>query len=105
MATRIRGPVGVRIVGPGLPLDVLLSMLPSLPRPELERLTQRAIDRMDRDDGDPDLEPDEDQCEAGDDGCGVHHNGRGHTYWGSDQADRGVLFPSYGIDQTKEPKR
>ncbi|WP_267395013.1 MULTISPECIES: hypothetical protein [unclassified Sphingomonas] len=34
----------------------LLAVLPSLPRAELARLTERMIDRMDEIDGDPDLE-------------------------------------------------
>lgn len=51
-----------------LPLDVLLGMIPSLPRAALDRLTQRMIDRLDEIDGDPDLEDDgEDCCPAGDD--------------------------------------
>lgn len=38
------------------PLDVLLSALPSLPRPLLARLATRLIDRLDEMDGDADLE-------------------------------------------------
>jgi hypothetical protein len=38
-------------------LDVLLSSIPSFPRPVLSRLTARLIDRLDELDGDPDLEP------------------------------------------------
>lgn len=34
----------------------LLAVIPSLPRAELARLTERMIDRMDELDGDPDLE-------------------------------------------------
>lgn len=34
----------------------ILDTIPSLSRPELSRLTQRLIDRMDEIDGDPDLE-------------------------------------------------
>lgn len=41
---------------PALPLSVLLAAIPSLPRPILERLTQRLIDHLDEIDGDPDLE-------------------------------------------------
>lgn len=67
-----------------LPLDVLLSMIPSLPRAALSRLTERAIDRMDELDGDTDLEDDDPaECEARDDGCGSI-NLRGVTMWGSD---------------------
>ena len=42
-----------------VPLDVLLSAIPSLPRRELGRLVERAIDHMDRLDGDPDVEDDD----------------------------------------------
>lgn len=38
------------------PLDALLSVLPSMPRPILARLTARLIDRLDEMDGDPDDE-------------------------------------------------
>lgn len=54
-------------------LSVILSALPSLPRPVLGRLTARMIERMDELDGDPDLEPEpteddtEDCCTAHDD--------------------------------------
>lgn len=34
----------------------LITVIPSLPRAELARLTERMIDRMDELDGDPDLE-------------------------------------------------
>lgn len=37
-----------------LPLDMLLSMIPSLPRHALDRLVERAIDHMDDQDGDGD---------------------------------------------------
>ncbi len=57
------------------PLDMLLASVPSLPRALLSRLTARMINRMDELDGDPNLEPDEDCCAAGDDdlaGVSVH---------------------------------
>ncbi len=65
-------------------LEALLTVLPSLPRPALARLVQKAIDRMDDMDTDPDREDDDsDHCLAGDDGCGaIVIDGR--TYWGSD---------------------
>ena len=37
----------------------ILATIPSLPRAELARLTERMIDRMDEIDGDPDLEQEE----------------------------------------------
>ncbi len=39
-----------------LPLELLLSSIPSLPRHVLARLVDRAIEQMDEIDGDPDLE-------------------------------------------------
>jgi hypothetical protein len=44
---------------PSVPLDLLLSAIPSLPRPILSRLTARLIEQMDALDGDPDLEEDD----------------------------------------------
>ncbi len=41
------------------PLDMLLSALPSLPRPLLARLTLRLIERLDEIDGNPDDEDDD----------------------------------------------
>lgn len=49
------------------PLDVLLAAVPSLPRALLARLTARMIERLDELDCDPDHEPEEDCCDAGDD--------------------------------------
>lgn len=57
MATRYQGGASASPAFP--PLDVLLSALPSLPRPVLSRLVARAIDRLDEMDGDPDLEDDD----------------------------------------------
>ncbi|GFZ89619.1 MULTISPECIES: hypothetical protein [Sphingobium] len=45
-----------RAVQPVPTLAALLTVIPSLSRPELGRLVQRMIDRMDEMDGDPDLE-------------------------------------------------
>lgn len=42
-----------------LPIDLLLSAIPSLPRQLLDRLVERAIDRIDELDGEPDLEDDD----------------------------------------------
>lgn len=39
-----------------LPPDAVFALIPSLPRCELARLTDRMINRMDEIDGDPDLE-------------------------------------------------
>ncbi len=43
-----------------LPIEAILSAIPQLPRPALNRLVARMIDRLDDMDGDPDLEPDAD---------------------------------------------
>ncbi len=41
------------------PLDTLLSAIPSLPRPVLNRLVDRLLEHLDAMDGDPDAEPDD----------------------------------------------
>ncbi len=43
-----------------LPMDAMLAAIPQFPRPALNRLVARMIDRLDDMDGDPDLEPDAD---------------------------------------------
>jgi hypothetical protein len=48
-----------------LPIDVLLSAIPSLPRVALDRLVQQAIDHMDAIDPDPDFEPNGDELDTG----------------------------------------
>lgn len=68
-----------------LPLDLLLSSIPSLPRAALDRLVDRAIDQMDALDPDPDLELNGDELDGtgGEDdfvdhygpNMGGHHNG------------------------------
>lgn len=42
--------------GHSLPIDIALSLIPSLPRAHLEQLVQRLVDGLDEQDGDPDLE-------------------------------------------------
>lgn len=104
MTTRIHSPSGVRVVGPGQPLDMLLTVIPSLPRPVLARLTTHMIERMDELDGDTDLEAEQDFCLAGDDGCGpVYRDGK--QYWGSKDAGASPHIPKpiYGDDQSKGP--
>ncbi len=44
--------------------DAVLIQVAILPRHALERLVQRAIDRLDEDDGDPDLEPNGDETDG-----------------------------------------
>lgn len=81
----------------------LLAAIPSLPRAELARLTERLIDRMDEMDGDPDLEPEQDVDDAHDDGCGPVHK-HGLTFWGAAEDDPGRDYiPIYGNDQSAGP--
>jgi hypothetical protein len=81
----------------------MLAVIPSLPRAELSRLTERLIDRMDELDADPDLEPEMDADLAGDDGCGpVLRNGQ--ILWGAAEEDEGRdHVPLYGEDQSAGP--
>ncbi len=57
MATRATQ--GGASASPAMPLDLILSAIPSLPRPILSRLTARLIDHLDELDGDTDLEDDD----------------------------------------------
>lgn len=66
-----------------LPLSLLSQALHMLSRGELEDVVERLIDELDRRDGDCDLEPEEDSCEAGDDGCGPFAR-HGRIHWGSE---------------------
>ena len=54
-----------------LPADLALSLIPSLPRPVLERLAQKIIDHLDEVDGDTDVEAngDEGDYTASEDDC------------------------------------
>lgn len=60
-----------------LPADVALSVIPSLPRPVLERLAQSIIDRLDGMDGDPDFEPEETDHDRAEDELTIWHDGPG----------------------------
>lgn len=67
-----------------LPLSLLSQSIPMLSRGELEDVIERLIDELDRRDGDTECEPEQDFCEAGDDGCApVFRHGR--MYWGSEE--------------------
>lgn len=68
--------------------DGLLRALVSFGRGDLELVAALAIDRLDQLDGDPDLEPEFDRCEAGDDGCGPSMV-NGIRHWGSVWEDEG----------------
>lgn len=54
--------------GVSLPADIALSLIPSLPRPHLERLVQRLVDHLDDEDGDPDREDDDPAGQCDEDG-------------------------------------
>lgn len=47
-----------------LPINLLLSMIPSLPRHALDRLVEKAIDHMDYQDRDPDAECNGDELDG-----------------------------------------
>lgn len=57
-----------------LPLATALSVIPSLPRPLLTRFVARAIERLDLEDGDSDLE---DATNAEDEGIAPKYHGPG----------------------------
>lgn len=83
----------------------LLASIPSLPRAELSRLTERLIERMDVLDGDSDFEPETDIDDANDDGCGLVHK-HGLTFWGAAKDDEGRNhIPIYGVDQSVGPAK
>jgi hypothetical protein len=101
-----------------LPADIALALIPSLPRPHLERLVQSLIDRMDEADGDTDLEPEETDHTGGEDDCSqTFHDGPGCPISDSDFAvddqpcdepfedlERDDPFkPLYGVDQSDGP--
>ena len=70
------------------PVDFLLRAAKRLPRPAIERLTEELIASLDAADGDPDLEPEQDSCLAGDDGCAAAWRS-GVKLWGASQDDEG----------------
>ncbi len=75
-----------------LPLDVMLAAIPSLPRAILNQLVDRAIEQMDADDGDPDLEDDDpagSHEDAGEPGTWPEGDGYGmnHSYGDDEQED------------------
>jgi hypothetical protein len=81
----------------------MLAVIPSLPRAELSRLTERLIDRMDELDGDADAELEHDVDDANDDGCGPVHK-HGLTFWGAAGDEEGRdCIPIYGADQSAGP--
>lgn len=77
-----------------VPLDMLLSLIPSLPRHALDLLTQEMIDRLDALDGDPDLEPEDDIENDEHDGCEP-----------DESRPEGIVLPlpQYAVDQSIGP--
>jgi len=47
-----------------LPLEAVLAAIPSYPRPVIERLVMRLIERLDEQDGDTDIEPNCDELDG-----------------------------------------
>lgn len=94
-------------------LGTFLSAIPSLPRPALLRLVDRAIERLDEIDGDPDLEEDDPSGQCDEDGintgmvCAYVHGrsfeGAGCPISDPGGTDGGAVPPRglYPIDQTK----
>jgi hypothetical protein len=72
---------------------------------DLADATEFLIMTLDALDGDADLEPEEDVCIAGDDGCGPRISPySGGVLWGSDREEDSVFsFPVYAIDQSRGP--
>lgn len=60
-----------------LPASIALALIPSLPRPHLERLVQTLIDRMDDEDGDSDFEPEETDHTRAEDELTIRNDGPG----------------------------
>lgn len=72
-------------------------------RAAIEDEIERLIALLDGADGDPDIEPEDDYCIAGDDGCGLARSMTGGTAWGAPEEEPGVLVPRYGEDQSAGP--
>ena len=49
---------------PSVPIEVLLASIPRLPRAALNQLVERAIERMDTDDGDSEVEANGDELDG-----------------------------------------
>lgn len=92
-----------------LPADIALSLIPSLPRPVLERLAQRIIDHLDDMDPDTDVEPNgdegdysqsEDDCDPGR-CCGIDIGAGCPIADAGEGSNRTFLYPTLdGEDQS-----
>lgn len=96
-----------------LPLGLIGQAIPKLSRHDLEVLTERLIEYLDAQDGDPDLEPSGDEMDGSlgeDDFCehslswkrepGCPLSDPDHDGSGFD-CEENALTPDYGIDQTQ----
>jgi hypothetical protein len=108
MAVHIRTQEGVRAIGAHMPLDIALTLLPTLPRPLLARLVANAIDLLDLQEGDADLEPEvteqDDEPEIYDEPEEDDHGGGNVEDEGeSAEAEDSAGCGTYGIDQSLAP--
>lgn len=78
-----------------LPASIALALIPSLPRPQLERLVQKLIDGMDEADGDTDREPEETDHSRSEDDFDLAPNDNG--------AGCPISDPDVGVDDIGEP--
>ncbi len=105
MAVHINTQQGGRAIGSHLPLNVALAILPTLPRPYLARLVANAIDLLDLQDGDVDLEPEvteqDDDPEMDDEPEEDDHGGGNVDDEG--EAIGGIVHAAYGPDQSRGP--
>ena len=85
-----------------LPADIALSMIPSLPRPVLERLAQSIIDHLDETDGDSDVEANGDEL----DGDGAEDDFMDHGENWKQELGCPVSDPGgYSIGEGGDPRR
>lgn len=86
-----------------LPADIALALIPSLPRPHLERLVQTLIDRMDDADGDTDLEPEETDHTRAEDEPTIWHDGPGCPISDPDGGDNHDCEDNGDSERTTQP--
>lgn len=72
---------------PALPLDLIAQVIPRLSRHDLAELAERLIERLDQQDGDPDLEDDDPTGQCDEDGINTSNgmpylHGNGYNYRG-----------------------
>ena len=108
MAIHIHTAQGSRAIGTHLPLNVALAILPTLPRPYLARLVANAIDLMDEQDGDENLEPEiteqDDEPEIDDEPEQDDHGGGNVEDEGENiDAEDAAGCGSYGLNQALGP--